>query len=132
MRPPAVRDPARPPLRRLAFALWFTLLVLCVAWEAFLAPLRPGGSWLVLKALPLALLAPGVARGALKPMQVAVLIVLLYVAEGAVRLADGATVARLAAAELLLAVGFFCAAVAYLAPFKRAARQRRQEEGMRS
>ena len=126
---PAVREPALSPVRHAAFALWLLLLVLCVAWEAFLAPLRPGGSWLVLKALPLALLSPGVARGALKPMQVATLVILLYVAEGAVRLADGAAVARLAALELLLAVGFFCAAVAYLAPFKRAARQRRPVRG---
>ena len=32
------------------------LLMLCLAWELWWAPLRPGGSWLVLKALPL--LAP--------------------------------------------------------------------------
>ena len=127
-----MREPGQSPARRVAFALWLALLVLCVVWEAFLAPLRPGGSWLVLKALPLALLTHGVARGALKPMQIATLVVLLYVAEGAVRLADGAAVAHLAALELLLAVGFFCAAVAYLAPFKRAARQRRHREGMRS
>ena len=39
--------------------------------NSLLAPLRPGGSWLALKALPLALLLPGVARGALRPRQVA-------------------------------------------------------------
>ena len=31
------------------------LIFLCVAWELFLAPVRAGGSWLVLKALPKAL-----------------------------------------------------------------------------
>ncbi|MBM3355478.1 MAG: DUF2069 domain-containing protein, partial [Betaproteobacteria bacterium] len=50
-------------LRRAASATLVGLLALCVAWELWLAPLRPGGSWLVLKALPL--LAPlfGVLRG---------------------------------------------------------------------
>jgi uncharacterized membrane protein len=33
-----------------------TLVFLCLAWELWLASLRPGGSWLVLKAAPL--LAP--------------------------------------------------------------------------
>ena len=31
------------------------LIALCVAWELFVAPIRPGGSWLVLKVLPLLL-----------------------------------------------------------------------------
>ena len=31
------------------------LIVLCVAWELWLAPVRPGGSLLALKALPLVL-----------------------------------------------------------------------------
>ena len=29
------------------------LIALCLAWEIWLAPLRPGGSWMLLKALPL-------------------------------------------------------------------------------
>ena len=34
------------------------LIVLSLCWELWLAPLRPGGSWLVLKALPLFLPLP--------------------------------------------------------------------------
>ena len=40
---------------RLAAASLIALLALCLAWELWLAPLRPGGSMLVLKALPLLL-----------------------------------------------------------------------------
>ena len=40
-------------LHKAAVAALLALIVLCVAWELFLAPLRPGGSWLVLKVLPL-------------------------------------------------------------------------------
>ena len=29
------------------------LIVLCILWELVLAPLRPGGSWMVIKVLPL-------------------------------------------------------------------------------
>jgi uncharacterized membrane protein len=130
--PLPVLKPAQSHARRAACVLWLALLVLCVAWETVLAPLRPGGSWLALKALPLAVLVPGIARGALRPMQVATLVVLLYVAEGAVRIGDGAPIGGLAGVELLLAGGFFCAAVAYLAPFKRTARQRQRNEGWRS
>ena len=35
-----------------ACASLVALIFLCLAWEIFLAPLKPGGSWLALKALP--------------------------------------------------------------------------------
>ena len=61
------------------------LIGLCVAWELFLAPLRPGGSWVVLKALPL--LAPlfGILHGRRYTYQWSSMLVLLYFAEGATR-----------------------------------------------
>ena len=39
------------------------LIALCVVWEGWLAPLRPGGSWMMLKALPLLPAVFGVLRG---------------------------------------------------------------------
>ena len=39
--------------RWLAAGSLLALIALCLAWELVLAPLRPGGSWLALKALPL-------------------------------------------------------------------------------
>ena len=38
-----------------ACAAWIGLILLGLAWELYLAPLRPGGSWLVLKVVPLLL-----------------------------------------------------------------------------
>ena len=73
---------------RIAAACWPALLLLTVLWEWLLAPLRPGGSWLVLKALPLLLPLRGVLRGDVKTMQWALLLVLPYIAEGSVRLVD--------------------------------------------
>lgn len=61
------------------------LVLLQLLWETWLAPLRPGGSWLALKALPLALLWPGLARGRPRTRTVTALLLLLYFAEGVVR-----------------------------------------------
>ncbi|MGE8376506.1 MAG: DUF2069 domain-containing protein, partial [Diaphorobacter nitroreducens] len=36
--------------RWLAVGSLAALIVLCLAWELWLAPLRPGGSWLAIKA----------------------------------------------------------------------------------
>src|SRR3546814_8367909 len=58
-----------PHLRRLAVVSLLALIALCVAWETFLAPLRPGGSWLFLKALPLAFAVRGILRGNLYTFQ---------------------------------------------------------------
>ena len=91
------------------------LTFLLVAWEAFLAPLRPGGSWLVLKVLPLLLPLFGVLRGKRYTFQWSTLLIWLYAAEGAMRTyTDSGLSARLAFAEALLSIAYFSAAVAYL------------------
>ncbi len=61
------------------------LALVCVLWETVLAPLRPGGSWLALKALPLALLLPAASRGTRKALQWLSLLLPFYFAEGMVR-----------------------------------------------
>jgi uncharacterized membrane protein len=91
------------------------LVFLCLSWELWLAPLRHGGSWLMLKALPL--LAPlfGVLGGRRYTYQWASLLVLAYFAEGLVRgLTESGVSARLAGAEILLSLAFFCSAIAYV------------------
>jgi uncharacterized membrane protein len=101
---------------------WIALLVLCVAWELWLAPIRSGGSWLVLKALPLLLPLRGVWRGDVKSMQWALLLVLAYLMEGAVRAFEPAPYSTMAWIELFLASAFFVGAIVYVRPFKRAAK----------
>lgn len=91
------------------------LIFLCVAWELFLAPIRPGGSWLVLKVLPLMAALFGVLRARRYTFKWTTLVIWFYVAEGAARAwTDGGLSARLAAIELALAFAYFGAAVAYL------------------
>ena len=90
------------------------LVALEILWETLLAPARPGGGWLALKALPLALLLPGTMRGARKSRQWLVLLLPFYVAEGIVRAwsesGRGAIVATVVA---LLAVATFACALAW-------------------
>jgi uncharacterized membrane protein len=102
-------------------AILSALIFLCVAWELFLAPIRPGGSWLVLKVLPLLAALPGVLRLRRYTLQWSTLVIWLYAAEGATRLyTDGGMAAGLAAAELVLSLAYFAAAVAALRAMRRA------------
>lgn len=109
-----------------AVAAWLALIALTLLWETWIAPLRPGGSWLALKALPLAFALRGLLRADAYTMQWALMLSLLYVLEGAVRLFDAPPVNLLAAVELALAVLFFVAAIVYLRPLKRAAQARKK------
>ena len=100
------------------------LIVLDLAWELWLAPLRPGGSWLVLKVVPLCVAIPGVLKRNHYTMQWASMLILIYLAEGAVRAStDHGTSALLGAAEIVLVALFFLCTLAYLHPHKRAARR---------
>jgi uncharacterized membrane protein len=72
-------------LARLTVAGLIALVATQFLWETLLAPLRPGGSWLLLKAAPLAFLVPGVARGARRSQQWLSLLLPFYLAEAIVR-----------------------------------------------
>lgn len=91
------------------------LIFLGLAWELWLAPLKPGGSLLALKVLPL--LAPlfGVLRGKPYTYQWSSMLILAYFTEGVVRAwSDRGLSAQLALAQALLALVFFVAAIAYV------------------
>lgn len=98
-----------------AVATLVALIFLCVAWELFLAPVRPGGSWLALKAAPLLVPLFGVLHGKRYTFQWTTLLVWLYFAEGVVRAySDTGPSARLAVVEIALVLGYFGSAVAFL------------------
>jgi len=97
-----------------ASASLIALILLCVAWEMWLAPLRPGGSWLVLKTVPLLFPLFGILRRRRYTHQWASMLSLLYFMEGTVRAATEYGVPRaLASTEIVLALAFFSAAVGY-------------------
>ncbi|MCF8159393.1 MAG: DUF2069 domain-containing protein [Polaromonas sp.] len=71
--------------RILAVGSLVGLIVLGLAWELLLAPLRPGGSWLALKVLPLCLPLAGLHKNRMYTYRWVSLLVWLYFTEGAVR-----------------------------------------------
>lgn len=98
-----------------AIATLIALIMLSLAWELWLAPLRPGGSWLVLKVLPLLLPLRGILHGRLYTYRWASLLIWLYVMEGAVRVwSDPPPGTLLAAIELGLALAFFASSAVFI------------------
>ncbi len=90
------------------------LIFLSVAWELWLAPLRPGGSGLVMKTLPLLLPLMGILKGRRYTYQWAPMLMLIYFTEGVVRAwSDTGLSAGLAGVEIVLSVTFFLAAIFY-------------------
>ena len=101
-------------LQLTASASLIALIFLCVAWELWLAPLRPGGSSLVFKALPLLFPLMGILKGRRYTYQWAPMLVLAYFTEGVARAwSDTGLSAWLAGAEVALSVVFFFAAIYY-------------------
>lgn len=71
--------------RTLAVGSLLGLIILGLAWELVLAPLRPGGSWLALKVLPLCLPLAGLLKNRMYTYRWVSLLVWLYFTEGVVR-----------------------------------------------
>ncbi|MBM3117547.1 DUF2069 domain-containing protein [Jeongeupia naejangsanensis] len=95
------------------------LIALCLAWELVLAPLRTGGSTLALKALPLLLPLRGLIHGRRYTYQWTSMFILLWWAEGLMRVWSDAGLSRwLAGGEVVLATICFVA-VSYYAKWTR-------------
>jgi uncharacterized membrane protein len=91
------------------------LIALCVAWELWLAPQRAGGSWLVLKTLPLFAPLGGILRGNRYTFKWITLLVIAYFVEGVVRAySDSGGSAQLAGIEIALALVLFASAIFYV------------------
>ncbi len=96
--------------RILAVGSLLGLIALGLLWEIFLAPIRPGGSWLALKVLPLCLPLAGLLKNRMYTYRWLSLLVWLYFAEGAVRAySDKAPSHYLAMLELVLCLLLFIA-----------------------
>lgn len=100
-----------------------TLIILCALWETVLAPLRPGGSWLVLKIIPLLLPLRGIIKRDIYTLQWSSMLILIYLAEGSVRAyTDTGLSAWLAYGEIALVGIFFLCSLLYLRPYKKSAK----------
>lgn len=121
---PASQDasPAVNGTRWLAVGSVIGLIVLGLAWELWLAPLRPGGSWWAIKVLPLALPLAGLLKNRMYTYRWVSLLVWLYFTEGVVRAwSDTGLSAGLAGVQVLLCVALFVACALHVRIRLRAA-----------
>ena len=96
--------------RAVAVASVLGLIVLGLLWELWLAPVRPGGSWLALKVLPLCLPLAGLLKHRMYTYRWLSLMVWLYFIEGTVRAtSDRAPSSWLAMVEVVLCLVLFIA-----------------------
>ncbi|HEY1102481.1 MAG TPA: DUF2069 domain-containing protein [Burkholderiaceae bacterium] len=106
--------PAVPPA--VALTRWLSvgsligLIVLGLAWEMVLAPVRPGGSLLALKVLPLCIPLAGLLKNRMYTYRWVSLLVWVYFTEGVVRAtSDRAPSSYYAMLEVLLCLVLFAA-----------------------
>jgi uncharacterized membrane protein len=109
-----LRAPSIAAAARITVASLVALTLLEFLWEAVLAP-WPGARWLAVKALPLAMIVPGVARGRRRSRQWLALLTPCYFGEALVRAltetgrhgAVAAMVAALAAITFVAVLAWF-------------------------
>ena len=115
-------EPAVRAARTWAVTGLLAMVVLGLAWELWLAPVRPGGSWLALKVLPLTLPLAGLLKHRLYTYRWLSLLLWLYFAEGVVRAtSEPPPGAWLAAAEVALCLLLFAACALHVRLRLRAA-----------
>ena len=113
--PSAPTPPAVQFSRLLAVGSLIALILLGLAWELWLSPLRPGGSWLALKVLPLCFPIAGLLKNKMYTYRWVSLVVWLYFIEGVVRAwGDRAPGNYLALAEVLLCLSLFGACLLHI------------------
>ena len=101
--------------RLLALGSLAGLIVLGLAWEMWLAPIRPGGSLLALKVLPLVIPLAGIWKNRMYTYRWVSLMVWLYFTEGVVRAwSDRSPSNWLALAEVVLCIVLFTACTAHI------------------
>lgn len=99
----------------LTSASLIALIFLCLAWEGWLAPLRPGGSWMILKGALLLLPLFGILRGRRYTYKWLSLFIQFYLLEGLVRAtSDHGPSQWLALAETILAATVFVGTIMFI------------------
>ncbi len=98
-----------------ASASLIALIFLCLAWEGWLAPLKPGGSWMTLKAVFLLVPLFGILRGKRYTYKWLSLFIQLYLMEGALRAtSDHGLIQKFAIVETVLAAVLFVSTILYI------------------
>lgn len=106
--------PSQNTLRWTIIGITLALAALCIFWEAWLAPVRPGAWLLSLKALPLLLALPGMLAARLRTFQWWSMLSMAYLTEGLVRATtEQGLVVWLAWTEVALSTALFATVLLY-------------------
>lgn len=98
-----------------ASASLIALIFLCLAWEGWLAPLKPGGSWMTLKAAFLLPALFGILRGKRYTYKWLSLFIQFYLMEGLLRSTSDSGLSQwLAVGETVLALIVFVSAILFV------------------
>jgi uncharacterized membrane protein len=117
--------------RLLAVCSLMGLIVLGLAWELWLAPLRPGGTLLALKVLPLCFPLTGLLKNRMYTYRWLSLLIWLYFTEGVVRAwGDTAPSNYLAMVEVVLCIVLFTACALHVRLRLKYAKDRAQSEDL--
>ena len=101
--------------RRLSSTFLILLIFLCLAWEGWLAPLRPGGSWMILKGAFLLIPLFGILRGRRYTYKWLSLFIQFYLLEGLTRATSDHGLSQwLAIGETILATGLFVCLILFV------------------
>lgn len=94
--------------RMVAVGSLLGLIVLGLAWELWLAPLRPGGSWWAIKVIPLTIPLAGLLKNRMYTYRWVSLLIWLYFTEGIIRATtETGLSAWLASGQTLLCLALF-------------------------
>ncbi len=122
--PAATPSAAVQATRAVAVGSLLALIALGLAWELWLAPLRPGGSWLAIKVLPLLLPLPGLLKNRMYTYRWVALFVWLYFVEGVVRASgDRPPGNRLALLQIAVCLVLFAACTLHVRLRQRSAQR---------
>ena len=122
--PAATPSAAVQATRAVAVCSLLALIALGLAWELWLAPLRPGGSWLVIKVLLLLLPLPGLLKNRMYTYRWVALFVWLYFVEGVVRASgDRPPGNRLALLQIAVCLVLFAACTLHVRLRQRSAQR---------
>ncbi|HEZ0251802.1 DUF2069 domain-containing protein [Neisseria meningitidis] len=95
------------------------LIILSLSWELWIAPLRPGGSWLALKTLPLCLPLSGILKKKIYTYQYSSMLILIYFAEAVMRLFDAYPAEQICAAlSAVFSIIFFISCLSFVKQYK--------------
>jgi uncharacterized membrane protein len=119
---------SEPSQQKLPLSYWvalvslFVLVGIGIATELWLAPLKPGGSWLAFKVIPYSLAIPGMIKGRAYTGQWLSMMLMLPFIESVLRLQDQGLIATMSSIQLLCTLICFISLLMWNYPKKKLAK----------